>query len=41
MEAAVGNLGTDKKYIAIENGKFGERLKLLTALYGQLNGGHC
>ena len=34
MEAAVGNLGTDKKYIAIENGKFGERLKLLTALYG-------
>ena len=34
MEAAVGNLGTDKKYIAIENGKFGERLKSLTALYG-------
>jgi len=34
MEAAVGNLGTDKKYIALENGKFGERLKLLTALYG-------
>jgi aspartate aminotransferase-like enzyme len=34
MEAAVGNLGTDKKYIALENGKFGERMKLLTALYG-------
>ena len=34
MEAAVGNLGTDKRYIALENGKFGERMKLLTALYG-------
>lgn len=34
MEAAVGNLGTDKRYIALENGKFGERLKSLTALYG-------
>jgi aspartate aminotransferase-like enzyme len=34
MEAAVGSLGKDKKYVALENGKFGERLKLLTALYG-------
>jgi aspartate aminotransferase-like enzyme len=34
MEAAVGNLGLDKKYVALENGKFGERLKILTSLYG-------
>jgi aspartate aminotransferase-like enzyme len=34
MEAAVGNLGGDKKYVALENGKFGERLKVLTSLYG-------
>jgi aspartate aminotransferase-like enzyme len=34
MEAAVGNLGADKKYVALENGKFGERLKVLTSLYG-------
>jgi len=34
MEAAVGNLGVDKKYVAVENGKFGERLKVLTSLYG-------
>ena len=34
MEAAVGNLGRDKKYVALENGKFGERLKVLTSLYG-------
>ncbi len=34
MEAAVGNLGADKKYVALENGKFGERLKVLTLLYG-------
>jgi aspartate aminotransferase-like enzyme len=35
MEAAVGNLGRGKKYVALENGKFGERLKLLTSLYGE------
>jgi aspartate aminotransferase-like enzyme len=34
MEAAVGNLGGDKKFVALENGKFGERLKILTSLYG-------
>ncbi len=34
MEAAIGNLGVDKKYVALENGKFGERLKVLTSLYG-------
>jgi len=34
MEAAVGNLGGDKKFVALENGKFGERLKVLTSLYG-------
>ncbi|MDD1721443.1 MAG: aminotransferase class V-fold PLP-dependent enzyme, partial [Euryarchaeota archaeon] len=34
MEAAVGNLGGNKKFVALENGKFGERLKVLTSLYG-------
>jgi aspartate aminotransferase-like enzyme len=36
MEAAVGNLGAGKKYVALENGKFGERLKELASLYGSL-----
>ncbi|MGZ4937943.1 MAG: pyridoxal-phosphate-dependent aminotransferase family protein [Halobacteriota archaeon] len=35
MEAAVGNLGRDKTFAAVENGKFGERLKILGSLYGQ------
>jgi len=35
MEAAVGNLGRDKTFAAVENGKFGERLKALDSLYGQ------
>ncbi len=35
MEAAVGNLGPGKTYVAIENGKFGERLKTLGSLYGR------
>ncbi len=35
MEAAIGNLGRDKTFAAVENGKFGERLKILGSLYGQ------
>jgi aspartate aminotransferase-like enzyme len=35
MEAAVGNLGRGRRYVALENGKFGERLKVLTSLYGE------
>ena len=34
MEAAVGNLGIGRTYIAVENGKFGERLGVLASLYG-------
>ena len=34
MEAAVGNLGVGRTYIAVENGKFGERLRVLASLYG-------
>jgi aspartate aminotransferase-like enzyme len=35
MEAAIGNFGRDTKFVAIENGKFGERLKELCTLYGE------
>ncbi|MGZ4931175.1 MAG: pyridoxal-phosphate-dependent aminotransferase family protein [Halobacteriota archaeon] len=35
MEAAIGNLGRGKTYAAVENGKFGERLKTLGSLYGE------
>lgn len=35
MEAAIGNLGRGKTYAAVENGKFGERLKTLGSLYGR------
>ena len=34
MEAAVGNVGKEKRFVALENGKFGERLRILTELYG-------
>jgi aspartate aminotransferase-like enzyme len=35
MEAAIGNFGSGKKFVAIENGKFGERLTELCSLYGE------
>lgn len=35
MEAAIGNLGNGKKFIVVENGKFGQRLKELCSLYGE------
>ncbi len=35
MEAAIGCLGRGKTYAAVENGKFGERLKILGSLYGR------
>ena len=37
MESAIGNLGRSMKFVAIENGKFGERLKELCLLYGETN----
>jgi aspartate aminotransferase-like enzyme len=36
MEAAIGNFGRDRKIVALENGKFGERMGKIGQRYGEV-----